>query len=52
MYKNMYLIMNYMTFTKWMLLAMASGAACVGSMWLCEKWAKAYEDARKDGAVA
>lgn len=52
MYKNLYMVMNYATFMKWMLVAMASGAMTVGSWWLMDKWVKAYEDARKDGAVA
>ena len=52
MYKGMYVMMNYATFTKWMLVAMASGALTVGSWWLFDKFVKAYEDARKDGAVA
>lgn len=52
MYKNMFVMMSYSTFATWMLVAMASGALTVGSWWLLDKWCKAYEDARKDGAVA
>lgn len=52
MYKNMFIMMNYATFMKWMLVAMASGAMTVGSWWLLDKFVKAYEEAREDGAVA
>lgn len=52
MYKGMYMFMSYGTFTKWMLIAMASGAAYVGSLWLMDRWLKAYNEAREDGAVA
>lgn len=52
MYKNLYMVMNYTTFTKWMLVAMASGMLTVGSWWFLEKWAKAYKEAQDAGAVA
>ena len=52
MYKNLYMVMNYATFTKWMLVAMASGALTVASWWMMDKWMDAYNEARKDGAVA
>ena len=52
MYKNLYMVMNYATFTKLMLLAMASGALTVASWWMMDKWLDAYKEAREDGAVA
>ena len=52
MYKGMYMFMSYGTFTKWMLVAMASGAMTVASWWLMDKWVKMYNEAREDGAVA
>ena len=52
MFKNLFMTMDYVTFMKWQFAAMASGAALIGTWWLCSKWEKAYEDARNEGVVA
>lgn len=49
---NIMYTMTYSTFMKWQIAAMVTGASIVGSFWLLEKWQKAYEEARENGAVA
>ena len=49
MIKNLFMMMDYGTFIKWKLLAIASG---VGLGWCCAKWQEAYNEARDAGAVA
>ena len=49
MFKNLILMMDYVTFTKWQLVAIASGAL-LG--WTCSKWEQAYREAKDAGAVA
>ncbi len=49
MWKNLWMAMDYGTFMKWQLLAIASGAF-LG--WVCKSWEEAYIEAREAGAVA
>jgi len=49
MMKNFYLVMNYGTYVKWQLLAVASGMV-LG--WVCKKWEEDYKEAREAGVVA
>ena len=47
------LIMSGKSFVKMELAAFAVGATVVGGLaWLCNKWDKAYKDARSAGVVA
>lgn len=49
MYKNLYLFMDYLTFTKWQLFAVVSGAF-LG--WSTCKFLDAYQEAKEAGAIA
>ena len=50
MFKVLIMSMNYVTWTKWQLLAIASGVLLGWTA--CDLWKEAYDDARKGGAVA
>ena len=52
MFKNLYMVMNYTTFYKWQLAAMAVGAGLVGCWWMINSWEKDYKEARDAGVVA
>ena len=47
------LVMTGKTFAKMELAAFAVGAVVVGGLtWVCNRWDKAYKDARSSGVVA
>lgn len=47
------LVMTGKTFAKVELAAFAVGAAVVGGLtWVCNRWDRAYRDARSSGVVA
>lgn len=47
------LVMTGRTFAKMELAAFAVGAAAMGGLaWLCNRWDRAYKDARSSGVVA
>jgi len=47
--KEIYVLMSYSTFGKWLMAATAVGA---GLMWALTKWEKSYDEARDAGVVA
>ena len=49
MFKNLFMAMDYATFMKWQLLAIASGVL-LG--WACKQWEQDYKEAREAGVVA
>ena len=50
MFKNLFMCMDYATFTKWQLLGIISGVAL--GWCLCDVWEDHYREARDAGAVA
>ena len=49
MFKNLFMMMDYVTFMKWQALAIVSG---IGLGYVAKAWQDAYDEARQAGAVA
>lgn len=50
MFKNLFMCMDYVTWTKWQLLGIISGVAL--GWCACDVWKEWYRDAKEGGAVA